>query len=537
MISLRAATSTSVRLRAALTATQLAQAGAIVLFLLTLVFFAVRVQHGIYFISFVDEATHLLGGKMLNQGAILYRTFVDAHGPTSFMLTQAYGALFGWGFANGARFITVCLALVATAGIATTPALPAGPARLWAGTLFLGLTAVFWLVQGLYLVNYHAIAGFLLAASLGLCFVPAWRGTSVSAGRAALAGACAALVAATAYSFALPIALFAASALWAMERQARIAFMAGTLAGSIAVLIWMIEFADFTGFVVFHFIANQFYYAPYTPFTFGNFLHSLAPDLQPATLVQTMASLFAIAAFLIFGILEFTAHGRRGQLAGPILIGFLAMMAQNARGGPYFQNGSFLIASIATLSMAIPAAVILPADIKKPVNIAVGTMFAGCLVAAIELAGRHALISPVQMTRAQMASVPQVNIGVSTDPERIRIGALVNPNERILAVPFEPDVYLSADRAPMDGFYEYLPWDADYARKPWFGHGHDLCEAMRKTPPKLVYFNHWIVWDRYDMGNYIPCFITILDTYYVRQKDFPNLYLRADDKHALRRSD
>ncbi len=80
----------------------------------------------------------------------------------------------------------------------------------------------------------------------------------------------------------------------------------------------------------------------------------------------------------------------------------------------------------------------------------------------------------------------------------------------------------------MDKSTAYLPWDADYAKAPWFDRDRDLCIDMTKSPPKLVYFDDWIVWGRWHMADYAPCFIQILHDKYQRQKDFPDLYLRRD---------
>jgi hypothetical protein len=493
-------------------------------------FFAVRVWHGYRFVGFVDESEHLLGGKMLNEGAILYRTFITQHGPVTFMLTQAYGAIFGWRHANGARLISAALALAAGACVATTPALPVRIARLWAAALFLGLIATVWLLQGLYLVNYHAIAGFLLVAALALCVVPAWRGVPVDRARAFAAGACAILVIATAYSFGPAIVLLGASTLWALTlgpgRPARWAFVAGGATAALCVLTWLLIFGDLLGFLAFHFAENQFVVAHFIPFTFTHFLHSLVPSLQPQALVQTFAVLCCGLAFCLFLIMDLTRP--RQHQAGPILLGLLGMLAQDARGGPGFQDGSFLIGGIGLFSMALPAVWLRFMPAPGPVAISAGTLLMALCVAGAELAGHSAVNSPFGMTRAQMVDAPHEDVGFSRAPGFERLRALVPPDEPILVVPYAPGIYMAADRKPMDRYFYYLPWDAIYAKAPWFGQTHDLCVDLAKAPPLLIHFDHWKVWDRYEMQDYMPCFIAFLDAHYRRQTDFPNLYLRAD---------
>src|SRR5260370_27718971 len=53
------------------------QALALGLAIFACLFVAIRVWRGYWFLGFVDESEHLLGGKMLNEGATLYRSFVS----------------------------------------------------------------------------------------------------------------------------------------------------------------------------------------------------------------------------------------------------------------------------------------------------------------------------------------------------------------------------------------------------------------------------------------------------------------------------
>jgi hypothetical protein len=108
---------------------------------------------------------------------------------------------------------------------------------------------------------------------------------------------------------------------------------------------------------------------------------------------------------------------------------------------------------IGLLSMSLPAAIMRCLKAPRFTGLAAGTALVGLWIAGIELAGRHAVTSPSSMTRAQIVKAPRVDLGVSAAPESARIRALVQPNERILAVPYDPDVYLAADRKPMDRYF------------------------------------------------------------------------------------
>ena len=158
----------------------LALAPALLLVVMSLLFFSIRNWNGLWFPAFGDELEHLLGGKVLNAGGVLYRTYVDSHGPVTFVLTEFYGAVFGWSHANSARLISTGFALLASMFVATSPALPNTMTRLWATNLFLGLIAAVWLTQGLYLVSYYPIAGSLVTVGLVSFVVASWRGSRIS---------------------------------------------------------------------------------------------------------------------------------------------------------------------------------------------------------------------------------------------------------------------------------------------------------------------------------------------------------------------
>jgi hypothetical protein len=532
-------------------------------------FFAIRVWHGIWFTAFVDESEHLLGGKMLDAGATLYGNFVSQHGPVIFMLAQAYGALFGWDHPNLARLMSAALAVGAGLCVVTTPALQGRIERLWAAALFLGLQAAMWLMQAAFLVNYHTVAGFLLVAALSLFIVPAWLRRPLARWRAFAAGACLALVVGTAYSFGPCAVLLSASALWAAPRRNWAAFLAGWAAGALCAVAWMLRFADFLGYLAFHFAENQFVFSHYVNFSFGFFLRGLVPSFQPGARVHALGLLCCAGGFglmlFIKGRMFFFekknqktfAHlgtpvdnehpqGRCEQSKsflllflekeglssfGPILLGYAALLALCARGGTMFQDGSFLISSMALFSIVLPAAFML-VTAPGPLMAVAGTILMGSFIIAAEMLGRHALNSPFGMDRAQMIAEPKTNIGLSTAPIYARIRELAPPGEHILSVPYGPGLYLQADRTPMERYFYYLPWDAAYARTPWFGQTHDLCADLPKAPPAVIYFDHWKVWNRWDMRDYMPCFIAFLNAHYRPDPDFPNVYARLDRIHA-----
>jgi len=108
-------------------------------------------------------------------------------------------------------------------------------------------------------------------------------------------------------------------------------------------------------------------------------------------------------------------------------------------------------------------------------------------------------------------------MGLSEGRQFIRIDQLTRVNEAILAVPYTPSIYLLAARKPMDRYFYYLPWDADYARAPVLGQTHDICADLPKNLPALIHYNHWSVAPNMELETYAPCFTSILADHYLRQ--------------------
>jgi hypothetical protein len=496
----------------------------------TAAFFGVRLLHGIWFEPFGDESSHLVGGWMLDEGGILYRSFVEQHGPFIFMLTQAYGAVFGWAHANWVRAIPACMAIVSVASVSASGALPGALTRLWAATFYAGLLACVWLMQALYMVNYHAVAGFMLVTALALFIIPSLLGARVPAWRAAVAGACGVLVVATAYSFGPAVVLSGAAGLWSAARTGNIGtikgYMAGCAAAVLVMLAWMLRFGDIVGYLAFHFAENQFVFAPYANVSWHSFLQSLVPSTEPGHVVHTLALTCCAAGFVILPLENKLRGGRQAVAVTVCFVGIATLCAR----GTLFQDGCFLIASLAIFSLALPVIWVRAWPIARMWSPLVGCGVIAVSIAVVEIGLRqYAVNSPFGQTRERAILATPSNLGESDISIFARIRDLTKPDDRILAVPFSPDVYMAAHRLPMDGYHYYMPWDAVYAQSPWFGKRRDFCGDVAKTPPQLIYFDHVAVWDHWPMEVYAPCFIEYLNKHYKRQTDFPNLYVRSSE--------
>ncbi len=481
------------------------------------VLFVARVRFGLHYLPFGDEAGHFLGAQAIHHGDVLYRDFIDAHGPVVFMLTHAWGVAHGFTDLGSARLIPAVLALLAAAAIAASPALPTAAARLLAAGTWIGLIAAFWLVQGLYLDDYFTIGGACLVVELALVGWPGAIGHAQAPWPAAIAGFAAPFACLSAYAFApAALLLLAPPLVFPVAGRPRAALAAGFAVGSLLNALWLLRFADPVGMLVYHVILNQTDYAHYLDLTLGNLRRSLTPSFTPSSMAQSWA-LLACATGAV-ALLAGAAHDQR-RLPATLLV-LLAIGSLDARLTTMFQDGTLLMAAF-----AMPALLLGMLAARAPL---VALVLASLTVTACELGARRALGSPTGDDRRQMLHAPHLPLGSGHDPLSRRIRALTSPGDRILAIPYAPGIIEAASRLPIRKYHDYLPWEADYARHPWWGRKRDLCHDLPELRPVIIVFDDWAVWGRYRAADYMPCVLGILHRGYRPDPTLPRLWVRRD---------
>ena len=503
---------------------------------MTLIWFAIRGQHGIHFLSFADESGHLVGARAIHAGDRLYRDFIDAHGPLVFMFAHTFGRLFGWKEPLDARWAMVGLAALAGSSIATCASLAGLTVRLWAASLFFGLIAGPWLVQALNMVNYHLIGGAMVTIMLAWLVIPAWTGAPLGARKAFASGFCCAWLCADAYALAPSAVLLTASAGVSLRhavpvanaRSVILAVSAGFAAGAMVVLVWLLTFGDVVGYLVFHIIDNQVNYARYSTFGWSITLRSLVPSFAPAALVQSAAAVACLAGFALLMCSSGAAWlGRPYARLSALGLALAAVLMLNFRGAPGFQDGSFLVASIAVFSLAASLA-LSRLRTQQGVSAWLTTACLGILICGNEAACRAAVNSPWGVPRATYVAWRPAKLAIDLKtPIYRRIRTVLHPDERLLVLVYNPDFFLPAGFLPMRKYHDYLPWEADYARAPWFGRTRDLCADLASNPPPVIVYDGWVVWGRWDPKTFIPCLTPLLAKSYVADP-INTLFIRRD---------
>ena len=483
----------------------------------SVLFFARRARFGLTAVGFNDETMHLLGGWALDSGERLYRGFVDVHGPGIFMLTQAYGALFGWADANGARLAIAGLAVLAGLAVGTSPGL-VGSRRWCAVTLYFGLLATVWLTQGLYLVSYYPISGAFVVMVLAWFVVPACARARIPRGAAAAAGVACALLAFASFQQAPTALLLSAGGCLAAWRggQARMAatHLSGMAASGVLLLAWLVTWGDLRGYLALHVYFGLVIYPEFGPLTLQSFLASLVPSLDHDWLVQGAGVVFGgLACLASLGISLRAGPGRAAAVAATLAT-LTGLILLDVRGLSLFQNGPLVMGGFGWFALA---ACSLPPRSRARHGTAPLWGAVACLaaVAFTDAVLRHATYSPTGLTRAQFLGQPASQLASRQGgPLFDEVRRVTRPNERILALVYSPDSYFAAGRLPVDQFYAYLPMDAAYAKHPMLGQTRDLCTTLDRIPPPVILFDNWVVWGLYAPIDYVPCVIEALSRDY-----------------------
>jgi hypothetical protein len=506
-----------------------------VLVIASLTFFSRRTWHGMRFSTFGDETMHIVGGQVIEAGGILYRDFIELHGPLIYAIPWAYGILFGWAEPLHIRIISIAFALCAALSVAASACLRGAAERMTGFGVFLGLISAIWIVQGLCMLDYQPAAGALLLVGLALFTLPAWFDAELGPPSRCISGLCFGLTPFLAFSYDPAMILIAASGIMATPRatrwQAICQLGAGALSGFLIMAVWMAWHADFLGYLVFHYIHGLVDFGPYFHFGMGAPIRGLWLPPYPCYRMQIMGE--AAGAIGLATLILSPTPGRKPAL--PVILGALGLIMANPRGDPGFQNASFMILAFGVLALALAQ---LPRRAGWTPGRWHGAGWIGVMavvVAGVEGVARTAPSSPHGYDRAQLANTQAGSLALSDAVWAREVRQVSAPGENILALPFWPDLYPLAGRPPMTGYVFYLPWDADYARHPWFGLSHDLCADLARTPPPVIYYNGWIVWNKYDPKHYMACLLPILATQYrpMPQADF--FYVRTDRMPRLDR--
>lgn len=491
-----------------------------VMFMISIVFFIYRNIVGFGFIQFGDEAGHFLGAIAIHNQDLLYRDYIDAHGPLIFLVTWLLGKCVGFTHIWLLRlvstlFISIVGLLIFNCSIFINIRQCILATALW----FFSIASV-WTVQGLYLNSYWTLGGALTTIALVTIIFPILYQSSIKKIYAFIGGVAIGLLPATAYTFSLVSVIFYIVILYiSIFKNRNYLFvlylsLIGCCLANLLVFGWLLVYGDIKGMIIYHFFVNQFYYIHYSPFIMKYFLESFIPTLKPDYFVHDLA----IYSFFIGGIIVFLSSKYKVS----VFLILLAILTLQLRGDGLFHDGAFLIVSFGMFSLAF---------IRKIENKPVLCVFLTFIIIIVcILHGKYAVATPFEITYQDRKKVEWRLLKEEPNLDDIKlIQKYAKPNQRILVIPYNPIMYIYANRLPIKKYHAYLPWEADYAKHPWNGYDRDICKDLPiEKPPVIVYYDNAVIWRKYPVQKYMPCVSDFVKKEYIQMPAYYFIYVRKD---------
>ena len=501
--------------------------------------FVAHAVPALFQLEFGDETEHIVAARMIVAGERLYSTIFANHGALPYVLSHVWLLLTGTRDLASHRLVALALFALCAGTVYASPALTQTRARLHALTLFLVPLGVLYAGIPLHMMMYQSMAGALLTIELALFAVPAVFGIAPPRWAAVAAGLAAAGAVFAAFSFAVAAALLAATIVAlppdaaGLRRRAISGFLAGALAGVAAVGAWITLYADWLGYFVYHYLFNMTIYMDVTQYSPFRPLRALGLlDFEADELIYTFAAAVCGVAAVVIVALSWPGTANRAALRWVVALAALAVGVAylNPLGGNGFQAstwtaGTLGLGALALAKLLVPE----PGAARFP-----RLRSAGAHACIAVLAG--ALVFVSQFARSSPHGIPLPELAgrrdgaVRPSEERVYrlIRELVPADERILAVPFAPEVYVYAERLPVSGNTFYQPIQARYATRPLWGYHIDLCKDVIERRPKVVYVSNPSSQWAWRFAQYAPCVQRQIDDNYVGLPWAPEFFVRRD---------
>lgn len=519
---------------------RLALYGAALFAAIGLAVFLLRARAGLYLFEFGDESEKFVAAQMMLHGMTLYRDIFAHHGPVSYIIAHLYAALVSPTDFSYIRWVMVLMALMSAASIYLSPSLRSTPARLWTVGIFLSLLSSIWVLQGIHMVLYHQIGGFLLVVPVTQLFVPLLLGDTPSKAGVVLSGLTIVISCFTAYSFGPTSVLLVLACLilvlvrtgMAGLRRFVLYFAAGLALGLLLLLSWMSIFSDLKGYLVYHFYFNQAVYSQFIDFSLADVKNVFKLSFTPATTTHSFVLIGFLGWLFVLASRFFPAADNNlrfwGSLA--ILIFVLAIALVNPRGGIGIHEAGFVILNMALFALSAALCLQSPrfgTPRASAAQIVIGAMATIVAVLIFEQVSRHGISSPHQTPKKELQQ-HVVRMRPADAPVFEFIRSVSKPEGDMLALIFNPGVYIRSDRRPASGHYYYLPWQAAYNKNPVDDYKIDICKDITEHRPSVIFFDDWKVLQTYPIDEYEPCVPAIIKNKYTAVGNGSQLFLRSD---------
>lgn len=505
--------------------------------------------------DFNDETEKLVTAMLIFEGKRLYSDIFVQHGPVAYMLSHLLYVVFPIQDIAVQRVIPIFLTLVTLAAVMASPLLKGKDSRLLAGTvLLIGIAAV-QPIFGLVMAMYQVYAGLFFGAALAIFVAPLALGYQVKRSQAIAGGGFLALLFLCAFSFAPAIAACALIGLFRLissrdDRQKSLRAILQSVIGAIAataiVSLWMVFFADFSGYFIDHIYFNLTAYKAYLldanpigalkllipGWTYWLVASSGADGIGTLSAAQSWFAhfIYSIPPLIFLGWIVFAWRSNERsaaashRLVSAVLL-LLAVVWTNPRLSVTFGASTFTVVVI--VSLAIVLGMLFGSGEKsgrKWLSLAcVGVLlFAGVLAQSTSRTFLYG-VTPRVYYKMHGALRPEQS------PSMGRLRDALDGDLHALQVPFNLTFYTRAGVVPSSGIFYWMPWMNDYSKHPVKGHELDLCGEMKRAPPKAISYleKEATIWG-HSPDTYLSCFKDLLAQKYVAIPSIPSVWLRAD---------
>ncbi|SDS01086.1 hypothetical protein SAMN05216421_0739 [Halopseudomonas xinjiangensis] len=496
--------------------------------------FLLRVHIGLSLLEFGDEAEKYVAAQLIVAGKKLYLDIFAHHGPVPYMLSHWYAVLYSDSDFTYARVIVIALALMAAFSIFVSPAFRSWSARGWATGSFLLIISSIWVLSSIQMLLYQQITAFLALVAVFQLLLPTMMGRVPTRVGSCAAGAAVTLACFASYAVGPAVVCLVLGAFvpliknHAVLKRVLLPFLLGVLISLAVVLIWMFSYGDLTGYFAYHFYFNQVIYSKFIDVSLGDMKDLFAFELKPISYTQDLSVvwLLAAAALLSVVVMRSSTQLKAFKLLAVLLTIFFALLL-NPRGKYGFHGTAFVLANcalfIAAIALLIDRAFVSWNLRRQAFWVAVLAIS----VIGMEAVSRISISSPHGILKRDLAS-NRVTLRPPPGGELGFVRSITEKNGDLLALVFNPSVYLLTDRRPASGHYYYLPWQAAYKRNPILGHNIDICADIANNSPAVIWFHDWKVWDQYAIADYEPCVPQLLSERYAPLQPDGHWYLRKD---------
>lgn len=484
-----------------------------------IVLYCFRAHVGLLSWEYGDETAYFVAVKMMAKGYHLYKDLFMHHGPLPFMITQLYTVVFDRRDFNYIRVVPIVIMLLSAAAVVFSPALKTWLARVCALTLYLSLLSAVWLPAMLNMLIYPSLGGYWCVILLAQCTVPLYFHERISPWSYFLGGASLALAGFSALQFFLSNALFILAALVVAPKgsvtpiKSLLAFASAMVAVSVGVSAWLLLFGDLPGYFIDHFYFNLVVYSKFADLSPFAVLKNLTVSFTPQLGIHAATlGLMSVWIFYFLWSRQTVRLGRSPRCnAAALALIASGIFFTNPNPDFFYHDDPFLIANFALFALMT--------GLYKQASISISERRALIRIAVLAVAAILALEVTGSRAGNVFSSAGEAEFAARLKPLSTGIYQFVRSVTRedgdLLALEYNPIVYIRADRNPMSGAFFYFPWQAAYNRKPFKGYEFDMCSDIQHKRPAVIWFFNWRVWNKYSIEMYEPCVLPLITRDYM----------------------